>query len=149
MIDGSDVSIIGTQDIDPGEADFLQRHEVQMFTIFDVLERGLPSILDLAINRVTAHTKGVHVSLDLDILRQDIAPGVGLPSQCGLDIREAMYMCRRIATGCRITSIDVVGLNPVRDQNWKTARLAVELLTMLLGKPFSFDYHGYLKNQRR
>lgn len=149
MIDYRDVSLIGTQDIDPGEADFVKRHGLQMFTIFDIMEQGLPAVIDRAIDRVNAHANRVHVSLDLDVLHRDVAPGVGLPSQCGFNIREAMYLCRRIASACYITSIDIVGLNPVRDQNWKTAKLAVELLTTLLGKPFSYDYLDYLKDQRQ
>jgi arginase len=149
ILECEDVAIVGAQDIDPGELEFIDRHKIRMFTMFDILERGLPAVLDCALEQVTARSKRVHVSLDLDMLHRDIAPGVGLPSQCGFNVREAMYMCRRIAAGCQIASIDIVSLNPVRDVNWKTARLAVELLAALLGKQYSFDYHGYLAEQRR
>lgn len=139
-----DVAVVGAQDIDPGELEFVERRRIPMFTMDDVLEQGLPAVIDRAIERVTAHTNRVHVSLDLDMLRQDIAPGVGLPSQCGFNVREAMYLCRRIAARCDIASIDIVSLNPVRDRLQKTARLSVELLALLLGKKYSFDYQRYL-----
>jgi len=144
-----DVSLLGARDIDPGELDFLRQHGIQMFTVYDVLERGLPSVLDQIVERCTANTDGLHVSLDLDVLHQDVAPGVGLPSHCGFDIREATYICRRLAEKSRITSIDIVGLNPVQDQYCKTAHLAIELLMNLLGHPFTFSYHQYLKDQSR
>jgi len=89
----------------------------------------------------------VHVSLDLDVLREDIAPGVGLPSRSGFDMREAVYICRRIAAECRVASIDIVGLSPVRDREMMTAKRAIELLMSLLGRAFTFSYDAYLQDQ--
>lgn len=142
------MSLLGVRDVDPGEAEFVRHHNVQMFTVYDVIEQGLPGILDQAIERVACCTNGVHVSLDLDVLHEDIAPGVGLPSRCGFDMREATYICQRVAKECRITSMDIVGLNPVRDKNMRTARRAVELLMTLLGSSFSFSYQEYLRDQK-
>lgn len=71
---------------------------------------------------------------------------VGLSCRCGFDMREATYICRRLARDCKITSVDVVGLNPVRDQNKRTARRSVELLMALLGHDFSFSYDEYLRD---
>lgn len=143
------VSLLGARDIDPGELDFVRQHDIQMFTVYDVLEQGLAPVVDQVLARCTTNTDGLHVSLDLDVLHQDVAPGVGLPSHCGFDIREATYICRRLAEKSRITSIDIVGLNPVQDQYCKTAHLAIELLMNLLGHPFTFSYHQYLKDQSR
>ena len=139
--------LIGTRDADQGELDFLAEHKVCSFSILDVIDLGLPSVMRQAIARVNGGTRGVHVSLDLDVLHVGIAPGVGLPSQCGFDMREATYICQQIAAHCEITSIDVVGFNPVRDSEGMTAKRAIELLMMLLGKTFSFDYHRYLLDQ--
>jgi len=144
-----DVSLLGTRDTDPGELDFVRQHGIQMFTVYDVLEQGLAPVVDQVLARCTANTDRLHVSLDLDVLHQDVAPGVGLPSHCGFDIREATYICRRLAEKSRITSIDIIGLNPVRDQHYRTAHLAIELLMNLLGHPFSFSYYQYLKDQSR
>ena len=144
-----DVSLLGARDIDPGELDFVRQHGIQMFTVYDVLEQGLAPVVDQVLARCTANTDGLHVSLDLDVLHQDVAPGVGLPSHCGFDIREATYICRRLAEKSRISSIDIIGLNPVRDQDYRTAHLAIELLMNLLGHPFTFSYYQYLKDQSR
>jgi arginase len=142
------MALVGVRDMDPGEVAFLQRHAIQMFTVFDILERGLPELVERTLRRAAAGTDGVHVSLDLDVLREDIAPGVGLPSRCGLDMREATYLCQRIAASSRVTSVDVIGLNPVRDVHMETATRAVELLMALLGHSFGFSYLRYLKEQR-
>lgn len=143
------MSLLGVRDMDPGEIEFVRDHLIQMFTVFDVLEQGLPRVLEQVMARLTHETRGVHVSIDLDVLHEDVAPGVGLPSSCGLDMREATYICRRLAGQCRIASIDIVGLNPVRDRNMKTAWRAIELLMALLGQSVSLGYLEYLRDQAR
>ncbi len=139
--------LLGTRDIDEGEIKFIKQHNVKMFTIFDVLEKGLSSVVDETIKHLCKKTKNLHISLDLDVLRSEIAPGVGLPSRCGFDMREAIYLCRRFAAECNITSIDIVGLNPVQDRGMITAHGAIEILMELLGYSFSYNYYTYLKEQ--
>ena len=140
--------VLGAHDIDDGEMEFLKQHKVPMFTLCDVLEQGLPAVLSQIMRSATEDTCGIHVSLDLDVLHEAIAPGVGLPSPCGFDMREAVYICKQIAAKCHIVSIDLIGLNPVRDNHMQTAKRAIELLMTLLGHSFSFNYDDYLRNQR-
>jgi len=144
-----DMVLLGARDADPGELEFIRQHDVRMFTVFDIVEEGLAAVTREAIRRVSAQTRGVHVSIDLDVLCEDIAPGVGLPSRCGFNMREATYICRRIAAECPVSSVDVVGLNPVRDRDETTVRCAIEILMALLGYDFSFSYDEYLRDQLR
>jgi arginase len=142
-----DMVLLGICDIDEGEARFIDEHGIRMFTIFDVLKYGLPAVVDQTIGQLCKRTRNLHVSLDLDVLGVEIAPGVGLPSRCGFDMREMIYICRRLASECNITSIDIVGLNPVRDQNMTTAHRAVEIIGELLGYSLGYNYYVYLKEQ--
>jgi len=142
-----DLVLLGVHDIDEGEATFIREHNVQMLTIFDVLEQGLPVIVNQIIGQLSEKTRNLHISLDLDVLSETVAPGVGLPSRGGFDMREMLYICRRFASECNVTSIDVVGLNPVRDKNMVTAHCAIEIIMELLGCPLSYNYYTYLKAQ--
>ena len=119
-----------------------------LFTIFDVLEQGLCKVVDRIVEQFHQQSLDVHVSLDLDALKTEVAPGVGLPSKCGFDMREVTYMCRRLAAECNIVSMDIVGLNPVRDEKMVTAHRGIEIIIELLGYSFSYDYYTYLKEQR-
>lgn len=147
-IECDDIVVLGARDMDPGEVEFLRSHQIDMYTVFDLIEEGLQVVMNQSIRRVNESTCAVHVSMDLDVLHEEIAPGVGLPSRCGLTMREALYVCRRLASGCRVGSIDIVGLNPVRDRGATTAKRAIELLMALLGRSFTFNYNQYLKEQR-
>src|SRR5207247_9727890 len=75
----------------------------------------------------------VHVSLDMDAVDPDVAPGVGTPVRGGLSYREAHLVMELIAESGLASSLDVVEVNPVLDRENETGRLAVELVASALG----------------
>jgi arginase len=143
------LTVLGVRHADDGEVESLERDGVKVFSVFDMLSGGLRDVVDQTVARANEGTAGVHVSFDLDVLRESIVPGAALASSCGLDMREATYVCRRLGIECDIRSVDLIGLNPVRDNDFTTARIGIELLMILLGHDFSFGYHGYLRDQAR
>jgi len=75
----------------------------------------------------------VHVSLDLDVLDPEVAPGVGTPVRGGLSYREAHLALELVAESGLVRSFDVVEVNPILDRENQTAKLAVELVASALG----------------
>jgi arginase len=76
----------------------------------------------------------LHISLDVDFLDPDIAPGVGTTVRGGPNYREAQLCMEMIADTGRLGSLDVVELNPALDVRNQTAELAVDLIESLFGK---------------
>jgi arginase len=74
-----------------------------------------------------------HVSLDMDVLNPDIAPGVGTAVRGGIGYREAHLALELVAEANVLTSLDVVEVNPILDVANETAQLAVELVASALG----------------
>ena len=70
----------------------------------------------------------VHVSLDMDALDPDVAPGVGTPVRGGLSYREAHLAMELVAESGLMGSLEVVEVNPILDRENETAKLAVELV---------------------
>ena len=75
----------------------------------------------------------VHVSLDLDVLDPEVAPGVGTPVRGGLSYREAHLAMELAAESGLVHSLEVVEVNPILDRENQTAKLAVELVASALG----------------
>jgi arginase len=75
----------------------------------------------------------VHVSLDLDALDPDVAPGVGTPVRGGLSYREAHLALELVAESGLMSSLEAVEVNPILDRENETGRLAVELVASALG----------------
>lgn len=124
---------IGIRDLDTGEKERLAHSGVSVYTMRHVDELGMAAIARQALDRLR-HLPRIHVSLDMDSLDPDEAPGVGTPVPGGLSYREAHLLMEILSDSGRVQSMDIVEINPILDQRNRTAELAVELAASLLGQ---------------
>ena len=75
-----------------------------------------------------------HISLDMDGLDPDVAPGVGTPVRGGLTYREAHLAMEMIHDSGALVGMDLVEINPILDVHNHTAELAVDLLASAFGR---------------
>jgi arginase len=126
------VALVGVRSLDPGERALLAELDAKIFTMSDLDRIGVESALNEALEHV-AGDGFVHLSLDLDVLDPEVAPGVGTPVRGGLSYREAHLAMELIAESALLDSLEVVEVNPVLDRENETAKLAVELVASALG----------------
>jgi arginase len=126
------VALIGSRSIDPGEREAIKELGVAVYTISDIDRRGVEPVLREALERVDG-APFVHVSVDLDLVDPDVAPGVGSPARGGFSYREAHLAMELVAESGLLTSLELVEVNPILDHENETARLAVELAASALG----------------
>ncbi|MFN8457604.1 MAG: arginase [Anaerolineae bacterium] len=129
----ADVVLIGVRDLDVGERNLLRESRIKVYTMREIDERGLAAIANEALARLS-HLPRIHVSLDMDSLDPNEAPGVGTPVAGGLTYREAHLLMEIIADCACVDSIDVVEINPILDERNRTAKIALELIASLLGQ---------------
>jgi len=134
MVEAARASVVGLRDVDPAERATVKASGIGAFTMRDIDERGMRTVMEEAIQRATSGTAGIHVSFDLDGIDPDLAPGVGTPSPGGISYREAHLAMEMLADTGKVLSAELVEVNPILDQQNGTARLGVELLCSLLGK---------------
>ena len=97
-------------------------------------ESGIAAPLAAFLKRVEDANGILHVSLDVDFLDPAIAPGVGTTVPGGATVREAHLIMEMACDSGRVSSLDLVELNPFMDDRGKTANLMVELTASLLGR---------------
>ena len=127
------VAIVGVRDLDEPERQHLRAWGVHTFTMRTIDERGLRAVMQEALAIAGGNTGGVHVSMDLDWVDPVHAPGVGTPVAGGATYREGHLAMEIVADSGRLTSIDVVEVNPVLDSQNRTAELAVGLVLSAFG----------------
>jgi len=131
-VDTTRVALVGVRSLDDGERALLQHLDAKVFTMSDVDRFGV----ERAVRESLAHVAGpgfVHLSLDMDVVDPDVAPGVGTPVRGGLSYREAHLALELVAESGLLSSLDVVEVNPILDRENETGRLAVELAASALG----------------
>jgi len=132
--DRTRVAIVGARSLDPGERELVREHGLRVWTMSHVDRLGIERVLREALEHITSDDDGfVHVSLDMDALDPDVAPGVGTPVRGGLSYREAHLALELVAEAGVLSSLDVVEVNPILDRANETGTLAVELVASALG----------------
>lgn len=126
--------LVGVRDIDASEKENIRETGIEVYTMRDIDERGMRAIIEEALRVAGRGTAGYHVSLDMDWIDPEDAPGVGTPVRGGASYREAHLAMEIIADHGRMTSFEIVEVNPVIDEHNRTADLAVELALSAFGK---------------
>jgi arginase len=128
------VALVGIRTLDGAEKELCRRSGIRYFTMREIDERGMHAVMKEALAVAMRDTAAVHLSLDLDGIDPLYAPGVSTPVTGGLSYREAHLALEMLADTGRLSSLDLVELNPMTDLAHKTAQLAVELVQSALGK---------------
>jgi len=132
-ITAADIVQIGIRSVDPEEKRFVHQQGLEVFDMRSIDELGMRAVMKRALAGLADHTH-LHVSLDVDFLDPEIAPGVGTTVPGGPTYREAQLCMEMIADTGRLGSLDVMELNPAFDLRNRTALLAVDLIESLFGK---------------
>jgi arginase len=133
-IPAANTVLIGVRSIDGPERENLRRAGATVFTMRDIDERGMRAVMEEALRIAGNGTAGYHVSLDMDWIDPEDAPGVGTPVRGGATYREAHLAMEILADHGRLLSFEIVEVNPIIDEHNRTAELAVELACSAFGK---------------
>ena len=106
---------------------------ILVITMRDIDEMGMAAATHQALSRLV-HVKNIHISLDMDVMNPNEAPGVGTPVPGGLTYREAHLLMEILHDSNKISSLDIVEVNPILDEHNRTAQLGVELAASLFGQ---------------
>ena len=126
------VAVIGARALDAGERALIAELDVAVHSMSAVDRRGIEAVVSDALERA-AGAPFVHISLDMDGLDPDVAPGVGTAVPGGLTYREAHLAMELVAESGLLCCLEIVEVNPILDRQNATAALAVELAASAFG----------------
>jgi arginase len=133
-VHAEDCVLIGARSVDPDEAIALKKSGVRVVTMRELDERGMNAVMDEAMWLASRNTAGFHVTMDMDFVDPDYAPGVGTPVPGGPTYRESHLAMEKIADSGKMLSFELTEINPVLDNANRTAELGVQLILSAFGK---------------
>ncbi|WP_415785230.1 arginase [Deinococcus saxicola] len=128
-----DIVMIGIRSVDARERALMQEAGILAYTMKEVDVRGITRIVDETLERLGGLER-LHVSFDADALDPSICPGVGTPVPGGLTYREGHLLMELLSESGRVTSMDIVEVNPILDTRNQTAEVMVGMAASLLGQ---------------
>ena len=126
--------LVGIRDVDEAERENIRHAGITALTMRDIDELGLRAVMEKAIQIAANGTAGYHVSMDMDWVDPEEAPGVGTPVPGGATYREAHLAMEILADHGGMLSLELVEVNPILDEHNRTAELAVQLICSAFGK---------------
>ena len=128
------VALIGIRDIDDIEREIINESGISAFTMYDIDKLGMGEVCRRALEVVNDGTAGFHISFDLDGCDPEVIPGSGTLVPGGVNFREAHFLLEECAGNGRMTSMEVVELNPFLDVANVSAERAVTLIQSAFGR---------------
>ena len=131
-LDISNLYFIGLSNYEIEEISYIQENNISCYMDFVVEEKGVESIVKEIIKNVK--TKNVHISFDLDVIKQDDfkAVNVGVEgkyySEGGLSFKMVKKLLRLLISNLNVSSMDIVEYNPLLDEDGKCKEKIEELL---------------------
>ncbi|MBI3632327.1 MAG: arginase [Candidatus Vogelbacteria bacterium] len=141
----NDVLLVGIKDIDPAESTYIKTNKIKSLPVDYVIEHGIALVVNEILKWIDS--RPVHLSLDIDSIDSEYAPGTGIVNRGGLTYREIKYLCKKLSS-TNMLSIDIVEINPKKDVGTKTTDLAMELVVNLLGGEWS-PYQQYINSSNK
>lgn len=134
IVDPHNVVVVGARDLDADEKRLMQAAGITVYSMESVDRFGIGEVMRRAIDVAGRGADGIYVSLDLDVIDPNYAPGVGTPFPGGLTFREAHLAVEMLAESAKVVGLDVVEVNPILDRVNSTGELAVQLALSAFGK---------------
>jgi arginase len=133
-VDPKNICMMGIRSVDPAEQSHLKKAGATVNDMRMIDEFGMAPLLREFLKKVASVDGTIHVSFDVDFLEPAIAPAVGTTVPGGATLREAHLVMEMLHESGRVSSLDLVELNPFLDERGRTASLMVDLVASILGK---------------
>ena len=133
FIKNENTVIIGARDTDTLEQENLNKANIKVYSTNDVKNSSISKIVTESIDKAINNTNGIHVSIDIDVLDPEVAPGVSVSFKNGLTKEELYKIIDTILIHKdKLKSFDIVEFNPTKDIDNKTLNIAVEILEKII-----------------
>jgi arginase len=126
------IAYVGLRSIDEPELHQIARNNVKTYTNGDLDQFGLKKAVTESLTHISKGAKAKFLSLDLDAIDPEFAPGVGTAVPGGLDEKELLAVLKTAGKRADFDVIEITEYNPKLDKQGKTATLTKKILSALL-----------------
>ena len=133
-LDPENAVVLGLRDVTSDEAKRIAASGITVITMEDIDSLGMKEAVYRGLRAAGSGTSGIYLSLDMDVVDPQAAPGVIDPARGGLTYRETHLAMELLAASGLVAAMDVTGINPERDMDGTTVHETVEFILSAFGK---------------
>jgi len=125
--------LIGVRNYENEEYDLLKQAAVEI--VFANQINGFAQVLMKAIDKLSLTCEAIGISIDLDFIDPEDAPGVETPAQGGIKAGELIEALSLINRHPKICGLEISEFNPEKDFKNKTLHLMKAIIEAFYGEP--------------
>lgn len=134
MVDIRNFALLGVRSVDPLEVVRVRERGLRVHSMEAVRQHGMAMLAMQALERAVREGAHMHVSLDLDVLDPEEAPGVGLPEPDGATLAETEACLVSVMETGLVGSFDLMEHNPFNDPSGHTTQRVIALMERVLAR---------------
>ncbi|MEM4244746.1 MAG: arginase family protein [Candidatus Nanoarchaeia archaeon] len=122
--------LIGIRNMDIKEQRYIREKRIKCYTMKELrgnIEETCDTIMELA-----RGFDALYISIDIDVVDPSQAPGTGYVEPAGMQARDLIYFIQRIKLLKNLKRVDLVEVNPEKDINQMTVKLAAKIIAELI-----------------
>lgn len=120
------ILLVGVRNIWKDELAFLKEKKVRVITMNRLLI-DLENVSDAIME--FSNGKELYLSIDIDVVDPVFAPGTGYKEIGGFTSRQFIYLISRIKKMKNLRAVDLVEINPEKDENDITVKLGAKIIS--------------------
>lgn len=129
-IKAENILLVGLRNIHPIEAKFLAEKKIRHFMQKDISNN--PENICDTIMETARKFNSLYLSIDIDVVDPAFAPAVAYPEPGGFSSREILSFVRRLGMLKNLKAADIAEVNPTKDLNNITSKLAAKIISELV-----------------
>ncbi|MFC1723495.1 arginase family protein [Nanoarchaeota archaeon] len=127
VVDRNRIVVFGIRNWSGNEKEFLETNRIKHYNMKHIMLNGLSEMVD-TVTEMVKEWGPTYLSVDIDVCDPAFAPGTGYCEPGGFTSRELIYVVQRLKLLKNIKMIDIVEVNPKKDRDGMTSKLAAKLL---------------------
>ncbi|MCL2567273.1 MAG: arginase [Alphaproteobacteria bacterium] len=121
------IAYIAARDFEEAELDFIKKHNIKVFFMKDINADNINAVFAEAIEHVSKNVDCFGISLDMDSMSPEFAPGTGCYNPNGLDLAWVLFNIKAASNHKKFLGLEITEYNPLLDENRKTFKAVMEI----------------------
>lgn len=106
------VILLGARSLDIGELKLIATSHIKHISSAMIRSNGIHKTIDEVVGYFAEHcVKNIHLSIDVDVLDPEFAPGTGVKEKEGLNVDEVLGLIKGLLATQKVKALDVVEYN--------------------------------------
>jgi arginase len=127
-------ALLGVRSFEKPEKELLEQLGVRIYFMEEIIERGFEVCFKEALTLVKEAPAGYGITIDIDAIDPEEAPGTGVKEAGGLHAGELCNALQEVQGDAALKALEIAEFNPAMDEGNKTYQIIYQMIESVAGE---------------